>query len=442
MAILSLGACTPGAPRGPSTGGGTGGGGCTAPAPGECPNACAGGTHFLGQSCKNTGECVCGLFCPPDGACIPYAGQFAGCACPGDPDKPDAGPIEPDTSVVMDVAVPEPDVDDAMDAIGEVSIGFGDAKDTTEPPDVTPDPGPTPIVDITDCEKQPPQGALCNPYCNLGCAPDKHCTYVGQGKFGCETPGDTVAGGTCSTFADCGLGTACFGITGEPSATCHLMCKNDSQCPGPCDLTVNFGSGTLVDVCNDPILSCNPFSQDCEQGACYLSGPGTDCLVDGAAGDAEPCWGLPSNFCKPGLVCGVECTQPCSTNDLTEDQPKCSACPTGAAVVLSPAADVGTCVSSDVPQVCDLFQQTGCSPGDACYVVGGGWACLSAGTTPLNGACVFTDACVPGTVCVNGTCRRVCRKSDTGLEQYRCAAHCPDTVEILAPAEWDTGVCP
>ena len=446
LVVLLLASCTPTGGRGgggdPSPAADIGPGKrlpCQVPGPGQCPNACAGGEQPLGGACANTGECACPNFCGPAGTCVTYAGEFAGCTCPGDfvlpppPDivePPDLGPPEPDVGLLPPPADPGP----------------------PPPPDEGPDaPLPPPFVDIDDCPRPPPEGAQCNPYCQLGCEPGEHCTYTGSGTFGCLGWGGSGIDEVCTGFAECSEGHGCFGITGAPSAECHRFCIDNSDCPAgrPCALNVTFEGDVVATFCANPSNECDPFSApepQCGAAAgCYLTPPAgsTSCQLAGSLPQGAICWGLATNSCAPPLQCAVACTPICSLTGAPGAEPACEAmCAGGDVITLDPVLGAGMCAPAQVPKACELYDQIGCLPGDACYLVTGGWACAAEGAVPIGGACQFTNDCTPGTICVDSTCRRVCSLAANAVPTHACATKCAGAqIAAVVPQLWALGVC-
>lgn len=84
--------------------------------------------------------------------------------------------------------------------------------------------------------------------------------------------------------------------------------------------------------------------------------------------------------------------------------------------------DDGSATGDASIPTCGVLEQTGCMAGEDCSWVtsnGGGRSaeCVPAGTIPLRGACIPSDAgtpdgCASGLTCVSGTCERVCSLVD------------------------------
>ena len=388
---------------GSGDGGGGGPAACTVQA-GQCPNFCTHGIGVKDEACSTTVPCGCGLFCKA-GSCAPYEAENAGCKCEA-------------------VAPPVP---------GEDVV--------TPPPPDTSGPG----VDINNCPEPPPEGAECNPYCNLGCKEGKHCSSSG-GDFACVTIGKKKLGEKCSGSKDCDVGMACFALTGDPSGnTCHKFCHEDQDCGDErkCDLNVNFDNGVSAKFCGDVTVGCNAFeipSKTCsaEQG-CYLANNATKCLPAGGLDEGKPCQAQGPSSCKPGLQCLVVCTKVCSIIDVSDDMPKCADTCSDFDKV-DDGNGIGICVTDKVPAVCDLFKQTGCSGDEACFPVSGGIGCIKAGTAKMGQTCKYTNDCVGGTICVDQLCQEACDAHPDAAAEVSCAK-CVNGSQVITPQAWGIGFC-
>jgi hypothetical protein len=245
----------------------------------HCPNKCGGGEGTQGESCEVTDDCSCGFKCF-SGECTPFTGALESCLC-------------------NDV----PEGDTASDTTG------GEDADTN----------------IGACAKPAPAGAVCNPYCNLGCGDAEHCSYF-NGEFSCMPFGDLPLDEACGSSQVCQEGSACFGVTGGSGDTCKAFCIDDDSCPvgRKCDLTVNFTSGA-ASFCGDITVGCDPFAlgNSCGDGAaCYVDNTATKCMPAGDLAEGEVCSG--ANSCEAGLHCLIVCTKICALNPGQE--PSCNAC--------------------------------------------------------------------------------------------------------------------
>ncbi len=408
MGILALGACS-------SDVGGDGGG----------------GTAKAGDPCKTAGDCAEGLACKKDAD-----GDFV---CQ----------VEEETSDVGKECASADDcsgdllclkVDGTFVCTTEDGGGTGTDGGTTD--------GGTDGPDIDDCPQPAPSGAICNPFCNLGCDDDTHCTWNGGG-FGCVSQGSKGIGEVCSQSAnDCNAGMACILITGEPDPVCRQFCIDDNDCPEgrPCSQGINFPGGANATFCGELAVGCNVFDQSTctEEGqACYLTSnfTATKCMEAGELEEGTPCAALGDNSCKPGLQCMIECTAVCSYIDVTDDEPKCSeACEGASFIDVNEENGIAMCLTDTPPSECDLYAQTGCGAGQGCYPTNIGWRCLNAGGTAAGGTCQFTNNCSPWTLCVNSLCQEPCSVKEDAPAEYKCEEICA-SFNQLNPAEWGVGFC-
>jgi hypothetical protein len=164
----------------------------------------------------------------------------------------------------------------------------------------------------------------------------------------------------------------------------------------------------------------------------------------GSLAEGEICHGQGANVCEPGLQCLVLCTKVCSFSDINDDEPKClDTCPSGGKFQpINNDNFIGLCLGDTVPQACNLFEQTGCDPGQGCYSIKGGWGCVKAGSTKVGAACQYTNDCAPGTICINSTCAEVCSShADDKEKNYSCDKQCGGEFNNITPAEWNIGFC-
>jgi len=361
----------------------------------------------------------------------------------------DTGAVTGDTGSgtggVADEGEPCTSASDCADELKCLKDADGDFVCTAENEDTgdgTGD-GTTTGDETGDCDKPPPQGASCNPYCNLGCLDGEHCSYSG-GAFICEATGQAGIGEACSQAATCQPKMACFSLTGEPTSTCHQFCITDDDCPQNrlCNQNVNFQDGATATFCSDIAVGCSAFNAgSCPEGqACYFNNGATKCLPAGGLALGEPCKDSGANACTPGLQCLIVCTAICATKEDGEDQPKCSATCDGAPSVVDAANGIGMCIGPDPPQECELYEQLGCPAGEACYPTTLGWECLSAGDIPDEAACQFTNDCEPGTICVNGACAIACSLKPDAAEDSKCSSLCGAS-SGLSPTQWGVGFC-
>ena len=240
--------------------------------------------------------------------------------------------------------------------------------------------------------------------------------------------GDDGCGGICG---ECAEGELCSG-TQECIANCTpncegLTCGGDG-CGGSC------GECAEGEVCSESGCATNP----CGAGqGCYISNKAAKCMEAGTLGIGETCHGESGNVCMPGLVCQVVCTPLCSTGS---DDPSCGDICSGEVKVVSEENEAGYCQPPEAPTLCDLYEQDDCPPGEGCYLVSGGIACIDAGTAEGGEVCEFTNSCAPGMLCVNGSCQEACNAAADATGPHACAEKC-DSVANLNPQEWGVGVC-
>ncbi len=246
--------------------------------PGDCPNLGTTGVGSWFEVCASDAFCECGLFCK-SGACMPFEGDETDCSCGDEPDDP-------------------------ADAGG----GGGGASDVTDGADA----GPT--VDIDDCFEPAPNGATCNPWCQLGCADDEQCSLIDT-NFACAAVGALPFGADCVEPSDCAEGLSCYGLLDEPSPTCRQMCDVTNPCPvsWECTLELSFSAGFTISFCAPVPKPCDLWSQDCKaSGQCILVGSDTTCIPSTGEGEKGSTCGS-STDCLKGLLCvGTLCVEPCS----------------------------------------------------------------------------------------------------------------------------------
>ena len=381
-----------------------GGNACTAKA-GDCPNICDAGKAVAGELCDFDHPCECGLFCK-ESACQPYEGANAGCNC--------------------DLAA---------------TTGGGTEGDTTGGGTTG---GGTTGGEVDNCAKPKPEGAECNPYCQTGCEADEQCSFS-LGNIRCTDVGASAIDGTCTNSKDCVAGHACVGLNGQPEI-CRQFCISDDDCGDGrrCSLNVNFSGGEFTaSFCGEPSIGCDLFAQDCPaELACYYDrqAQASKCLAPGTMTEGTAC-GTAPNACEKGLICAIECTKPCSLNDLAENAPICVDVCEVDFTRLNDENAIGMCITSEAPAECDPFLNTGCAGGQSCYSSQIGFQCFNDGGTGEGEECMFTNDCAGGTACANGVCVGVCNAQlETG------AASCNDrcglgNFSVFSPDAWGVGFC-
>jgi hypothetical protein len=195
--------------------------------------------------------------------------------------------------------------------------------------------------------------------------------------------------------------------------------------------TVTIGEGTLnigVDVAEDATgAGCNlissyynncPSGRTClvagESGETFCASPGS--LPVGSACDTEQCVAGSQCFAlDPNAPEQGACTQFCDTSyPLWE----CSCLSLG---LDNSNTNAGICGAKPAG-ACDLLEQTGCAPGEACQYQGGSFGtCGAPGATAPGEAC-SGETCTLGYQCFNGACRSFC---DTRLGSFNNPA-CPN----------------
>ncbi len=303
--------------------------------------------------------------------------------------------------------------------------------------------GVTATTGPDDCAKTAPSGAPCNPYCQTGCSEGQACTVLNS-SFACAGSGGLEIGADC-TGTQCGEGLACFGINEDGGASkCRQFCIDDSDCPDGrrCSLNVSFPSGASASFCGEVEVGCSVFDEPstCPEGqACYLINGATKCAEAGALEAGTLCNGQPPGSCAPGLQCLIECVEVCSSDG--SQGPACAdTCDEGQVQVVNQANAIGVCLTSDPPQECNLFTQTGCEAGEGCYPFTAGWACSNSGGIAVGEACSGSQDCVAGAACISSQCQQLCSTREDADESVSCEALC-ESSNGLNPTAWGVGFC-
>jgi len=190
-------------------------------------------------------------------------------------------------------------------------------------------------------------------------------------------------------------------------------------------------------ICDQrPEGACSVLQQDCPTGqGCFLTTGSAVCAEPLNRGQDEAC--TYENDCAAGYGCvqlaaGYACSRLCAT-DAGCDVPCEDVCPeTFGRLTAYPG--LGFCTRSEEARPCDLLAGD-CPQGQACYYSSAGIACHPAASNlPVGSSCGFANDCVAFSVCVNGTCHKVC---DTTSPQ--CPAENPRCVEL--PDAAGAGVC-
>jgi hypothetical protein len=395
----------------------------------ECPNKCKHGTGIQTESCQSSADCGCGLWCSAN-QCIPYTGDLAGCAC------------------VSATAPPE-------------EVTTPDAKaETSGPPDIA-----TPETSLPACgTKDKPDDADCNPYCqpDSGCQAGEQCSYLGNnGGTGCVGIGKKGIAEACAGSTDCQAGHACIQLTSDPSATCYRYCSEDTDCPDKSTCSVNISISSPSSSFCSPPPECSPWGDgaaECGSGqSCFLQGQTTVCQKAGTKKQGEICYGEDAGACEAGLHCLVACQPICSFYETDDYGPDCiDACTTGAKdwQEVHQAWGAAICLDTKPAALCDVFRTTPCAPagdtmccpaGEACTPVDGGHVCQKwAGSAPQGTACLGSDTCAPGHLCLNQKCAYLCsrQEDDPAIPaDQKCSTRCPGGAGTLTPDAWGIGFC-
>lgn len=153
---------------------------------------------------------------------------------------------------------------------------------------------------------EPPNGSLCDPVAQCGCAAGQNCDFLsGDGATGCTKSGTSAAYAKCDG-ASCQQGHSCVG------GLCRPFCNTAADCPGPgrsCDQVVMVSGSAEAPIPGFLICSahCNPMSPaaSCGAGATCLAFGGndqTDCFVAGTATGGS-CAAKQPDECAPGYTC-------------------------------------------------------------------------------------------------------------------------------------------
>ncbi|NJK33299.1 MAG: hypothetical protein HC927_13360 [Deltaproteobacteria bacterium] len=181
-----------------------------------------------------------------------------------------------------------------------------------------------------------------------------------------------------------------------------------------------------------PFSECDPFLQDCPDGdkcSPYASMGGSwdankcvPILGDGQPGDACQIDSIVEAIddCDGSSYCFIDtCVAFCEGTEINP------ICPPGTSCQISNQGSLTLCTP-----ICDPLLQD-CGPGDGCYFVNDGFACVpSTADIPLGDPCGFINDCAPGLMCVTADSLPDCAGPSC------CAAFCdlqgpPDQCGIL-----------
>jgi hypothetical protein len=163
-------------------------------------------------------------------------------------------------------------------------------------------------------------GALCDPFCQTGCACDQRCSVNSGGALTCNPPlngtlqGGQVcnvqSGGTTDQTDGCAPGLVC--LSEACGMHCFPFCRTDADCPNStCSRPVvpDMPTGRFK-VCEVPFAACNPvapMAAGCSSDGqtCYLSPVAPDKTFCGCPAsdkrESQPCH-VPQD-CLAGLTC-------------------------------------------------------------------------------------------------------------------------------------------
>lgn len=200
--------------------------------------------------------------------------------------------------------------------------------------------------------------------------------------------------------------------------------------------------------------TCSPVFQDCSPSmrCTAVSEPGGGDAVNRCVADApvsrggsceprDPAVGGSTDDCTAGTSCSFNlCSDICDSEDVS--------CGNDQVCISLAGQELQVCRAS-----CDVLTQTGCQPGEGCYVASGDGLCVEpVDPTRLEGeSCMFLNDCEPGTQCSDvGTgpvCMRfcdttLCDDGDGVPDQCGCSGCAADETCIpVSGAPSDVGFC-
>lgn len=160
-----------------------------------------------------------------------------------------------------------------------------------------------------------------------------------------------------------------------------------------------------------PPPACNPILQTgCEADQNCTFGPNDSspsCVAEGTVAYGEECGGNDAQ-CERGICMSINdtgnrCYKFCQTVAHCEAQRSCLTL-TGTVYKV--------CQIPDLYDNCDLLAQD-CEGGKGCYPVASEPEpiCLAAGAATTGAVCENADGCVPGNLCINQRCKRICDRT-------------------------------
>ena len=279
--------------------------------------------------------------------------------------------------------------------------------DTTEPADSM---GPQDAGSA--CVQEAPLGAVCNPYCQVGCDAAANCT-VSINTIACVSPGSAGLDAACSTSADCQIGFACVPVDGPESGRCLAFCGSDADCAPDqsCGVTLSLLDEMAVSLCttSTPLKTCDLLTQEgcAPQQGCYATEAGWTCLPAGSTGVGGACQ-LHSE-CTPGGGCvDGQCRAVCSAWVAAPLAMSCAEQCAAYAPIPPVQWGAAACLPPTSASTCTFWLQDCSGADDACYVLGGGATCLPAGSAEKGADCALISDCLQGLLCVGGSCEQPC----------------------------------
>lgn len=234
-------------------------------------------------------------------------------------------------------------------------------------------------------------------------------------------PDDSQCGAaTCDLMLGCVGGMSDGGIADvagdaavDAGGDAAVDATSDAAGDAGMDVPDVFSSGARCPERFEPTIACDVLRQTgCAPGqSCLPSGEDAMCTDHGDKVEGDLC---AQGECGLGLRC---------RRQIVSDLRRCSRICTAAHDCT--CAESERCVPGEVPfgscmvgASCDPVGQTGCGPGETCYLTTFGPTCtVDSGTLPLDTSCDATTECAPGHFCFSALgmgrrCLRACELSD------------------------------
>lgn len=186
-------------------------------------------------------------------------------------------------------------------------------------------------------------------------------TSVGSDDFCGPAESLTCVGDTCEPCGGAGQACCFYSATGEYCPVSVDLSCVDHVCS--CPVGQMACDGTCIDTTYDP-MHCGSCTRACTASQSCISGACVTCGVEGAI-----CCGTDPS-CGSGLLCVDRCRRAAT---------------------------------------CDVFAQTGCRAGEACYASYYGTYCAPAGSGVRGAVCTADGDCAPGSGCTDVLRDRLCR---------------------------------